>query len=192
MPMLRQNYGLAFWERTMMISKAGVAAVLTAIATSSACAEPRVSAISQWSAGNDGAAMNAFGELVTKAGAKWEHNPVSGPFTDLLNKLRADLIAGRPPAVSQLKGPEIKAWSALAPTVNLDSLVAEAGYEKLVSADLAKSTSRTVTGSPYRCRSSASTRCMHPKRRWTRSARRRCPRPGMNTIPWRRSFRRTG
>ena len=136
--MLRQNYGLAFWERTMMISKAGVAAVLTAIATSSACAEPRVSAISQWSAGNDGAAMNAFGELVTKAGAKWEHNPVSGPFTDLLNKLRADLIAGRPPAVSQLKGPEIKAWSALAPTVNLDSLVAEAGYEKLVSADLAK------------------------------------------------------
>src|SRR5450432_4567105 len=122
----------------MMISKIAVAAATFSLLATVASAEPRVSAISQWSAGAEGAAMNAFGELVGKAGAKWEHNPVSGPFTDLLNKLRADLIAGRPPAVSQLKGPEIKAWSALAPTVNLDSLVAEAGYEKLVSADLAK------------------------------------------------------
>jgi glucose/mannose transport system substrate-binding protein len=55
-----------------------------------------------------------------------------------LNKLRADLIAGKPPAVSQLKGPEIKAWSKIGQTVNLDSLVAEAGYEKLISPDLAK------------------------------------------------------
>jgi glucose/mannose transport system substrate-binding protein len=56
----------------------------------------------------------------------------------MMNKLRADIIAGHPPAVSQLKGPEIKAWSAIAPTINLDSVVAEAGYEKMISADLAK------------------------------------------------------
>src|SRR5450755_3846617 len=101
-------------------------------------AEPRISVISQWSAGAEGDAMNAFGDLVTKAGAKWEHNPVSGFTTDMMNKLRADIIAGHPPAASQLKGPEIKAWSAIAATVNLDDLVAQAGYEKMISADLAK------------------------------------------------------
>jgi glucose/mannose transport system substrate-binding protein len=121
-----------------MAFRAGMVAFVLSVLGSAASAEPRLSVISQWSAGNDGAAMNAFGELVTKAGAKWEHDPVSGPFTDLLNKLRADLIAGKPPAASQLKGPEIKAWSKIGPTVNLDSLVAEAGFEKLVSPDLAK------------------------------------------------------
>ena len=101
-------------------------------------AEPRISVISQWSAGAEGDAMNAFGDLVTKAGATWQHNPVSGFTTDMMNKLRADIIAGRPPAASQLKGPEIQAWSAIAPTVNMDQLVAATDYETLVSAELAK------------------------------------------------------
>jgi glucose/mannose transport system substrate-binding protein len=55
-----------------------------------------------------------------------------------MNKLRAQIIAGDPPACSQLKGPEIAAWSKIAPTVNLDALVAAAGYEKVVAPDLAK------------------------------------------------------
>ncbi len=101
-------------------------------------AEPRITVISQWSAGAEGDAMNAFGHLVTKAGAKWEHNPVSGFTTEMMNKLRADIIAGKPPAASQLKGPEIQAWSQIAPTVNMDALVAAAGYEKVVSPDLAR------------------------------------------------------
>jgi len=113
-----------------------LAAVFMAVGT--AAAEPRFSVISQWSAGAEGAAMNAFGDLVTKAGAKWEHSPVSGFTTDMMNKLRADLIAGRPPSASQLKGPEIAAWSAILGTVNLDQLVAAADYEKFVSPDLAK------------------------------------------------------
>jgi glucose/mannose transport system substrate-binding protein len=101
-------------------------------------AEPRITVISQWSAGAEGDAMNAFGDLVTKAGATWQHSPVSGFTTDMMNKLRADIIAGKPPAASQLKGPEIQAWSQIAPTVSMDQLVAEAGYEKVVSPDLAK------------------------------------------------------
>jgi glucose/mannose transport system substrate-binding protein len=123
-----------------MISKTtmmATAAILSVMATA-AVAEPRVTVISQWAAGNEGAAMAAFGEIVTKNGAKWEHNAVTGPFTETLNKLRADLIAGKPPAASQLKGPEIAAWSKIGPTVNLDSVVAEAGFEKLVSPELAK------------------------------------------------------
>jgi glucose/mannose transport system substrate-binding protein len=56
----------------------------------------------------------------------------------MMNKLRAQIMAGDPPACSQLKGPEIAAWSKIAPTVNLDTLVASAGYEKVVAPDLAK------------------------------------------------------
>ncbi len=81
--------------------------------------------------------MNAFGELVTKAGLKWEHNPVSGFTTDMMNKLRADIIAGRPPAASQLKGPEIRSWSANAGTVILNSRVVGTDYEKMIPPSLA-------------------------------------------------------
>jgi glucose/mannose transport system substrate-binding protein len=55
-----------------------------------------------------------------------------------MNKLRAQIMAGDPPACSQLKGPEIAAWSKIAPTVDLDAVVAAAGYEKVVAPDLAK------------------------------------------------------
>src|SRR5262249_53387141 len=52
--------------------------------------------------------------------------------------LRAQIMAGDPPACSQLKGPEIAAWSKIAATVNLDALVAGAGYENVVTPDLAR------------------------------------------------------
>jgi len=101
-------------------------------------AEPRVTVISQWAAGAEGDAMAAFGDLVTKSGATWQHSPVPGFTTDMMNKLRADIIAGKPPAASQLKGPEIQAWSQIAPTVSMNDLVAAAGYEKVISPELAK------------------------------------------------------
>ena len=100
--------------------------------------KPKVTVISQWSAGSDGAAITALGKLFEQNGGEWIHNPVPGFTTDMMNKLRAQILSGDPPAASQLKGPEIAAWSKIAPTVNLDSLVAEAGYEKVVAPDLAK------------------------------------------------------
>jgi glucose/mannose transport system substrate-binding protein len=47
-------------------------------------------------------------------------------------------MAGDPPACSQRNGPEIAAWSKIAPTVDLTETVATAGYEKVVSPDLAR------------------------------------------------------
>lgn len=101
-------------------------------------AKPRLTAISQWSAGSDGAAITALGKKFEEKGGVWQHSPVPGFTTEMMNKLRAQIMAGDPPACSQLKGPEIAAWSKIAPTVNLDALVAAAGYEKVVAPDLAK------------------------------------------------------
>lgn len=116
----------------------GASAGLCAAPVFADTAKPRVTAISQWSAGSDGAAISALGKLFEANGGIWQHNPVPGFTTEMMNKLRAQIMGGDPPAMSQLKGPEIAAWSKIAPTLELDSVVAETGYEKFVAPELAK------------------------------------------------------
>jgi glucose/mannose transport system substrate-binding protein len=99
--------------------------------------QPRVTFLSQWSSGSDGAAISGLGKRFEQEGGIWQHMPTPGFTTEMLSKLRADIAAGRPPAASQLKGPEIAAWSKLAPTINLDPMV-PAEYEKLMSNELAR------------------------------------------------------
>jgi hypothetical protein len=70
-------------------------------------AKPRVTFISQWSSGSDGNAISGLGKRLEEEGGIWQHSPVPGFTTEMMNKLRADIIAGNPPAASQLKGPEI-------------------------------------------------------------------------------------
>lgn len=101
-------------------------------------AKPKVTVISQWSAGSDGLAITTLGKRFESEGGTWEHNPVPGFTTEMMNKLRAQIIAGDPPAASQLKGPEIAAWSKIGAVVDLDAQVADAGYEKVVPAELVR------------------------------------------------------
>jgi len=115
---------------------AGAAAVAAAPQMVRAQAKPRVTFISQWSSGSDGNAISGLGKRLEEEGGIWQHSPVPGFTTEMMNKLRADIIAGNPPAASQLKGPEISVWCKIAPTVNLDPLVAAAGYEKLIPTEL--------------------------------------------------------
>ena len=121
-------------RRSLLAASAG----LLAAPASAQTVKPRLTAISQWSAGSDGAAITALGKKFEEHGGIWQHSPVPGFTTEMMNKLRAQILAGDPPACSQLKGPEISAWSKIAPTVNLDAIVAAAGYEKVVAPDLAR------------------------------------------------------
>lgn len=128
-------------RRSMLGAAAAVAAASGGVMPRAARAQavkPRLTAISQWSAGSDGKAISALGEKFEERGGIWQHSPVPGFTTEMMNKLRAQIMAGDPPACSQLKGPEINAWSKIAPTVNLDAIVAAAGYEKVVAPDLAR------------------------------------------------------
>jgi len=119
---------------------AGVATLLAAprLARAQGSVKPRLTLISQWSAGSDGAAITSLGRVFEQEGGVWQHSPVPGFTTEMMNKLRADILAGNPPAASQLKGPEIAAWSRIAPTVDLTEEVKAAGYEEVVAPDLAK------------------------------------------------------
>jgi glucose/mannose transport system substrate-binding protein len=119
----------------MSITRRGLLAGSTALAAvswdaqASATETPKVTVISQWSTGSYLHAMNMLGQMFTDAGGQWTATPVPGFTTDMMNKLRADIIAGNPPAVAQLKGPEIAEWSKIAPTVQLDDIVSKADYE---------------------------------------------------------------
>ena len=115
---------------------AGTAATLAVPSLTRAQAKPKVTVISQWSAGSDGLAISTLGKRFEAEGGIWEHNPVPGFTTEMMNKLRAQIIAGDPPAASQLKGPEIAAWSKIGAVVDLDAQVKEAGYEAVVPAEL--------------------------------------------------------
>jgi glucose/mannose transport system substrate-binding protein len=129
---------MAIITRRRLLAGSAATFALPALARAQGAVKPRLTAISQWSAGSDGAAITALGKKFEERGGVWQHSPVPGFTTEMMNKLRAQIIAGDPPACSQLKGPEIAAWSKIAPTVNLDALVASAGYEKVVAPDLAK------------------------------------------------------
>jgi glucose/mannose transport system substrate-binding protein len=118
---------------------AGSATALAMPGFAQDAAKPRLTAISQWSAGSDGAAISALGKLFEDHGGIWQHNPVPGFTTEMMNKLRAQIMAGDPPAVSQLKGPEIAAWSKIAPTVDISPLVKAAGYADKAPVELGKS-----------------------------------------------------
>lgn len=124
--------------RRRLLAGSAAALALPAFARAQGAVKPRLTVISQWSAGSDGAAITALGKKFEEKGGVWQHSPVPGFTTEMMNKLRAQIIAGDPPACSQLKGPEIAAWSKIAPTVDLDAVVAAAGYEKVVAPDLAK------------------------------------------------------
>jgi glucose/mannose transport system substrate-binding protein len=123
-------------RRTVLAGAAGLLAVPGH--SKAQTVKPRLTVISQWSSGSDGAAITALGKKFEEKGGIWQHSPVPGFTTEMMNKLRAQIMAGDPPACSQLKGPEIAAWSKIAATVDLDSLVAAAGYEKVVTPELAK------------------------------------------------------
>src|SRR4051794_16218011 len=105
--------------RRQLLAGSAAALALPAFARAQGAIKPRLTAISQWSAGSDGAAITALGKKFEEKGGVWQHSPVPGFTTEMMNKLRAQIMAGDPPACSQLKGPEIAAWSKIAPTVDL-------------------------------------------------------------------------
>ncbi|RDJ22276.1 carbohydrate ABC transporter substrate-binding protein [Bosea caraganae] len=121
-------------RREFLIGSA--AAVAAASGAAKAAPQPRITVSSQWAAGNDGKAMDALGKLFTDAGGAWKHNPVPGGTSGLMNKIRAEMIAKAAPAASQLKGPEIAAWSKTYPTVDLNGIVAGAGFEALMPKEI--------------------------------------------------------
>ena len=166
--------------RRRLLAGSAAALAMPAFARAQSGAKPRITAISQWSAGSDGAAISALGKLFEERGGVWQHNPVPGFTTEMMNKLRAQIMAGDPPAISQLKGPgdrrmvEDRADRRYQP-VGEDRRLCRSRCRR----NWPRAASRAATGSRCRCRSTGSTRCSCPPRAWSAPAspRRRPPGP---------------
>lgn len=172
--------------RRHMLAGSAATLALPAFARAQSAVKPRLTVISQWSAGSDGAAITALGKKFEEKGGIWQHSPVPGFTTEMMNKLRAEIMAGDPPACSQLKGPEIAAWSKIAPTVDLDALVVlPPAMKRLSLQTLHDYISREASGSHCRCRSTARTCCFSPNARWIKPKPTRSPPhgPTSTTLP---------
>jgi hypothetical protein len=94
--------------------------------------------ISQWSAGQRwGSNFRARQEYSRRRAASGSTRRSRVHHRDDEQAARPD-HGRRSAGLFAAQGPEIAAWSKIAPTVNLDALVAAAGYEKVVAPDLAK------------------------------------------------------
>ena len=63
-------------RRTMLAGAAGL--LTTPHVARAQVVKPRLTVISQWSAGSDGAAITALGKKFEEKGGTWQHSPVPG------------------------------------------------------------------------------------------------------------------
>src|SRR5258708_6896726 len=111
------------WEEQMLVRRrdllAGAAAIAAVPQAARAQVKPRVTFISQWSSGSDGAAISGLGKRLEEEGGLWQHSPAPGFTTEMMNKPRADTSPADPAAPSQPKRPDRASPPNIAPTGHL-------------------------------------------------------------------------
>src|SRR3981189_3623111 len=78
--------------RRRLLAGSAAALALPAFARAQSAAKPRITAISQWSAGSDGAAISALGKLFEERGGVLYHYLDLVLHTAMMNKLRAHIM----------------------------------------------------------------------------------------------------
>ncbi|AWK88559.1 sugar ABC transporter substrate-binding protein [Azospirillum thermophilum] len=115
------------------------AAMMSAAALSAgpAAAEPRVEVLHYWTSGGESRAVAVLKQDFEAAGGTWKDAPVAGGGGDAAaTVLRSRALAGVPPTVVQLKGPNIKDWASEGVLVTLDDVAAAEHWDALQPAAL--------------------------------------------------------
>src|SRR5690349_20399736 len=103
-------------RRNPMSSISLKATLLGAIAAVSvagvALAGPTVEVLHYWTSGGESKAVLELKKEFQAAGGTWVDSPVAGGGGDAqATVLRSRVLAGNPPSVVQMKGPNIKDWA---------------------------------------------------------------------------------
>src|SRR5258707_6222437 len=88
MNFVRRSDPMLSRRRDFLAGTAGMAAMAGIPAVARSQAKPRVTFISQWSAGSDGAAITRLGKRLEEEGRNLGPRPVAGFTTQMMNKLR--------------------------------------------------------------------------------------------------------
>ena len=111
------------------------AAVLLAFATVAMAEDLEV--LHWWTSGGESKAVGVLKEMVEKQGLEWKDFAVAGGAgSNAMKVLKARVVAGTPPAATQIKGVAIQEWAEQGVLVNIDP--ATKGWDKVVPPAVAK------------------------------------------------------
>ncbi|MDQ0976934.1 ABC-type glycerol-3-phosphate transport system substrate-binding protein [Pseudomonas synxantha] len=119
-----------------------------------------VEVVHWWTSGGEKAAVDVLKAQVEKDGFTWKDGAVAGGGgATAMTVLKSRAVAGNPPGVAQIKGPDIQEWASTG-LLDTDVLkdVAKAEKEDGILCSTRKSptpSSTTVTTLPYRSTSTA-------------------------------------
>lgn len=114
-----------------------VALALTAAwgfaANPAAAGDPTVEVLHYWTSGGESKAINVFKSAFEAAGGKWIDSPVAGGGGDAMNQvLRSRVLAGNPPGMAVLKGPNVTEWAEQGKLAFLDDVAAKDDWQKIL------------------------------------------------------------
>jgi glucose/mannose transport system substrate-binding protein len=120
-----------------MSSPALKAALLGALAASaiahSAMAGPTVEVLHYWTSGGESKAVLELKKEFQAAGGTWVDSPVAGGGGDAqATVLRSRVLAGNPPSVVQMKGPNIKDWAGQGVLNDIDDVAKAENWDNLL------------------------------------------------------------
>lgn len=93
--------------------------------------QPTVEVLHYWTSGGESKAVATLRRDFEANGGKWIDSPVAGGGGDTASTvLRARVLAGNPPDVAQLKGPNILEWAEVGALAPLDDVLQAEGWLK--------------------------------------------------------------
>jgi glucose/mannose transport system substrate-binding protein len=96
-------------------------------------AEPTIEVLHYWTSGGESKAVLELKKEFEAAGGKWVDSPVAGGGGDAqATVLRARVLAGNPPSVVQMKGPQIKDWAAQGVLNDIDEVAKAENWDNLL------------------------------------------------------------
>ena len=119
--------------RTLAIGAVAAAALTAVSLPGRAQAEPTIEVLHYWTSGGESKAVVELKKEFEAAGGKWVDSPIAGGGGDAqATVLRARVLAGNPPSVVQMKGPQIKDWAAQGVLNDIDDVAKSENWDNLL------------------------------------------------------------
>ena len=119
---------------TATATKAVLLGALAAVAIAgTAIAGPSVEVLHYWTSGGESKAVLELKKEFQAAGGTWVDSPVAGGGGDAqATVLRSRVLAGNPPSVVQMKGPNIKDWAGQGVLNDIDDVAKAENWDNLL------------------------------------------------------------
>lgn len=115
------------------VALAMVSATWTFVPLPALAGDPTVEVLHYWTSGGESKAINVFKKNFESAGGKWIDSPVAGGGGDAMNQvLRSRVLAGNPPGMAVLKGPNVTEWAQLGKLATLDDVAAADDWKNIL------------------------------------------------------------